>query len=37
MALRPLIAAFDVATGKVEGVIGNRRTEKDFARFLRSR
>ena len=30
-----LIAAFDVATGKVEGVIGNRRTEKDFARFLR--
>jgi len=31
-----LIAAFDVATGKVEGVIGNTRTEKDFARFLRS-
>ncbi len=30
-----LIAAFDVATGKVEGVIGNSRTEKDFARFLR--
>ena len=30
-----LIAAFDVATGKVEGVIGNTRTEKDFARFLR--
>jgi transposase len=29
-----LIAAFDVATGKVEGVIGNTRTEKDFARFL---
>jgi transposase len=31
-----LIAAFDVATGKVEGVIGNTRTEKDFARFLRN-
>jgi transposase len=30
-----LIAAFDVATGKVEGVIGKTRTEKDFARFLR--
>jgi transposase len=30
-----LIAAFDVATGKVEGTIGNTRTEKDFARFLR--
>jgi hypothetical protein len=30
-----LIAAFDVATGKVDGVIGNTRTEKDFARFLR--
>jgi transposase len=30
-----LISAFDVATGKVEGVIGNTRTEKDFARFLR--
>ena len=30
-----LIAAFDVATGKVEGVVGNTRTEKDFARFLR--
>jgi transposase len=30
-----LIAAFDVTTGKVEGVIGNTRTEKDFARFLR--
>jgi hypothetical protein len=29
-----LIAAFDVATGKVEGVIGNTRTEQDFARFL---
>ena len=31
-----LIAAFDVASGKVEGVIGNTRTEKDFARFLRT-
>ena len=31
-----LIAAFDVTTGKVEGVIGNTRTEKDFERFLRS-
>ena len=31
-----LIAAFDVTTGKVEGVVGPRRTEKDFARFLRS-
>ena len=30
-----LIAAFNVATGKVEGMIGNTRTEKDFARFLR--
>ena len=30
-----LIAAFDVTTGKVEGEIGNTRTEKDFARFLR--
>ena len=30
-----LIAAFDVATGKVEGVTGNTRTETDFARFLR--
>jgi transposase len=30
-----LIAAFDVATGKVEGVVGNTRTEKDFARFFR--
>jgi hypothetical protein len=29
-----LIAAFDVTTGKVEGVVGDRRTEKDFARFL---
>ena len=30
-----LIAAFDVATGKVDGGIGNTRTEEDFARFLR--
>jgi transposase len=29
-----LIAAFNVTTGKVEGVVGNTRTEKDFARFL---
>jgi len=29
-----LIAAFDVATGTVEGVVGDTRTEKDFARFL---
>jgi hypothetical protein len=29
-----LIGAFDVATGKVEGVIGDTRTEKDFAAFL---
>jgi transposase len=31
-----LIAAFDVTTGKVAGVVGNTRTEKDFARFLRN-
>jgi transposase len=31
-----LIAAFNVATGKVEGVVGNTRTEGDFARFLDS-
>ena len=30
-----LIAAFDVTTGEVEGIVGNTRTEKDFARFLR--
>jgi transposase len=30
-----LIAAFDVAKGEVEGVVGNTRTEKDFARFFR--
>ncbi len=29
-----LIAAFDVTTGKVTGVVGDHRTEKDFARFL---
>jgi transposase len=29
-----LIAAFDVATGKVSGRIGARRTEKDYAAFL---
>ena len=33
MALKLWIAAFDVSTGKVEGVVGNTRTEKDFARF----
>lgn len=30
-----LIAAFDVTTGEVDGFVGNTRTEKDFARFLR--
>jgi hypothetical protein len=29
-----LIAAFDIATGKVSGRIGARRTEQDFAAFL---
>ena len=29
-----LIAGFDVTTGKVGGVVGNTRTEQDFARFL---
>lgn len=29
-----LIAAFDVTTGKVTGVVGDHRTEKDFAGFL---
>jgi transposase len=29
-----LIAAFDIATGKVSGRIGARRTEEDFAAFL---
>ncbi len=31
---RTLIAAFDVATGKVSGTVGARRTEVDFAAFL---
>ncbi|MGB6634236.1 MAG: transposase [Bradyrhizobium sp.] len=31
-----LIAGFDVTTGKVYGVVGNTRTEQDFARFLDS-
>jgi transposase len=31
-----LIAAFNVTTGEVEGVIGNTRSEKDFARFLKA-
>ncbi len=31
-----LIAAFDVTTGEVKGVIGNTRSEKDFARFLKA-
>jgi hypothetical protein len=31
-----LIAGFDVTTGKVCGVLGNTRTEQDFARFLDS-
>jgi hypothetical protein len=29
-----LIAGFDVATGRVQGIIGDRRAEADFARFL---
>src|SRR6516225_8629534 len=29
-----LIAGFDVTIGKVAGVIGDTRTEQDFARFL---
>jgi DDE superfamily endonuclease len=29
-----LIAGFDVTTGKVGAVVGNTRTEQDFARFL---
>src|SRR5207244_5136708 len=29
-----LIAAFNVATGKIEGVVGDTRTEQDFARFF---
>ena len=31
-----LIAALDVTTGEVKGVIGNTRSEKDFARFFRN-
>jgi hypothetical protein len=31
-----LIAGFDVTTGKVTGVVGDTRTEQDFARFLDS-
>jgi transposase len=29
-----VIASFDVATGRVRGTVGERRTEQDFARFL---
>ncbi len=29
-----LIAAFDFSSGKVEGVVGDRCTEADFATFL---
>lgn len=29
-----LIAAFDIATGKVSGTIGPRRTEEDYSAFL---
>ena len=29
-----LIASFDVATGRVQGTVGARRTEQDFAGFL---
>jgi hypothetical protein len=31
---KALIAAFDVATGKVRGIIGDTRTEADFVSFL---
>lgn len=31
-----LIAAFDVANGKLKGVVGDRRTEEDFVAFLDS-
>jgi transposase len=31
-----LIAGFDITTGKVVGVVGDTRTEQDFARFLDS-
>ena len=33
---KALIAAFDVATGKVRGTIGDSRTEADFVSFLDS-
>jgi transposase len=29
-----LIAAFDVATGQVQGIVGDRRTEEDYVSFL---
>jgi transposase len=32
---KALIAAFDVATGKVRGTIGDTRTEEDFAAFMK--
>lgn len=32
-----LIAAFDVATGRLQGTLGQSRTEKDFAAFLQAR
>jgi transposase len=35
-ATQCLIAAFDTATGKVSGTIGERRTEQDFAAFLKT-
>ena len=31
-----LIAAFDVATGHIQGVVGDRRTEQDYVSFLES-
>ena len=31
---KTLIAAFDVATGKVRGTVGDTRTEADFVSFL---
>jgi hypothetical protein len=31
-----VIASFDVASGRVHGTVGDRRTEEDFARFLDS-
>ena len=32
---KALIAAFDVATGKVRGTIGDTRTEEDFVAFMK--